>query len=434
MKKNFKKLWNKSLKVIPGGNGLLSKRPERFLPDGWPTYFKKAKGVYIWDLNNKKFTDMATMGIGTSVLGYNNSSINNFVKLKIDQGINTTLNCYEEYELAKELLKIDKFADQVKFARGGGEAMSLAVRIARAKTKKNKIIFCGYHGWHDWYLSANLQNIKNLNNHLLKNLKPIGIPKNFKNSAIPIEFNNIQMLEKISNLKNIAAIVVEPCRMERLSKTYVNKLNQICKKKKIALIVDEITSGWRDCKGGIYKEIGLKPSLVIYGKALGNGFAISAVIGSKKIMDIAQDTFVSSTAWTERVGFAAGLAVIKYHKENKIFSHNKKIGRQIKNGWLKLAKKHNLKIEVNSLNTIINFNFLYKNKNDYLITLFTELMLKENILANNTIYISYYHKKKNVIEYLKSVDKAFYKISKFIKTKNGGLKSEVRKFNYMRLS
>ena len=434
MKKNFKKLWNKSLKVIPGGNGLLSKRPERFLPDGWPTYFKKAKGVYIWDLNNKKFTDMTSMGIGTSVLGYNNSSINNFVKLKIDQGINTTLNCYEEYELAKELLKIDKFADQVKFARGGGEAMSLAVRIARAKTKKNKIIFCGYHGWHDWYLSANLQNIKNLNNHLLKNLKPIGIPKNFKNSAIPIEFNNIQMLEKISNLKNIAAIVVEPCRMERLSKTYVNKLNQICKKKKIALIVDEITSGWRDCKGGIYKEIGLKPSLVIYGKALGNGFAISAVIGSKKIMDIAQDTFVSSTAWTERVGFAAGLAVIKYHKENKIFSHNKKIGRQIKNGWLKLAKKHNLKIEVNSLNTIINFNFLYKNKNDYLITLFTELMLKENILANNTIYISYYHKKKNVIEYLKSVDKAFYKISKFIKTKNGGLKSEVRKFNYMRLS
>jgi len=434
MKKNFKKLWNKSLKVIPGGNGLLSKRPERFLPDGWPTYFKKAKGVYIWDLNNKKFTDMASMGIGTSVLGYNNSSINNFVKLKIDQGINTTLNCYEEYELAIELLKIDKFADQVKFARGGGEAMSLAVRIARAKTKKNKIIFCGYHGWHDWYLSANLQNIKNLNNHLLKNLKPIGIPKNFKNSAIPIEFNNIQMLEKISNLKNIAAIVVEPCRMERLSKTYVNKLNQICKKKKIALIVDEITSGWRDCKGGIYKEIGLKPSLVIYGKALGNGFAISAVIGSKKIMDIAQDTFVSSTAWTERVGFAAGLAVIKYHKENKIFSHNKKIGRQIKNGWLKLAKKHNLKIEVNSLNTIINFNFLYKNKNDYLITLFTELMLKENILANNTIYISYYHKKKNVIEYLKSVDKAFYKISKFIKTKIGGLKSEVRKFNYMRLS
>ena len=434
MKLNNKILWKKAKKIIPGGNGLLSKRPERFLPGAWPTYFKKAKGIYIWDLNNKKYTDMSSMGIGTSVLGYNNSSINNFVKLKIDQGVNTTLNCYEEYELAKELLKIDKFADQVKFARGGGEAMSLAVRIARAKTKKNKIIFNGYHGWHDWYLSANLKNIKNLNNHLLKNLKPLGIPKGLKNSAIPIEFNNIKILKKISNLKDIAAIVVEPSRMELLSKAYVKELNQICEKKNIPLIVDEITSGWRNCKGGIYKEIGLKPSMVVYGKALGNGFAISAVVGIKKLMDIAQDTFVSSTAWTERVGFAAGLGVIKFHKKKEVFSHNIKIGKQIKNGWLKLAKKHSLKIEVNSMDTIINFNFLYQNRNNYLITLFTELMLNEKILANTTIYISYSHKEKNVIKYLKSVDKVFYKISNFIKTKKGGLKSEVRAFNYKRLS
>jgi glutamate-1-semialdehyde 2,1-aminomutase len=434
MKLNNKILWKKAKKIIPGGNGLLSKRPERFLPDQWPTYFKKAKGVYIWDLNNKKYIDMASMGIGTSVLGYSNSSINNFVKLKIDQGINTTLNCFEEYQLAKELLKIDKFADQVKFARGGGEAMSLAVRIARARTKKSKIIFCGYHGWHDWYLSANLQNIKNLNNHLLKNLKPVGIPKHYKNSAIPLEFNNINLLKKISDLKDIAAIVVEPSRMEILTKAYVNELNRICKRKKITLIVDEITSGWRDCKGGIYKEIGLKPNIVIYGKALGNGFAISAVIGNKKVMDVAQDTFVSSTAWTERVGFAAGLGVINFHKKNNVFVHNKKIGKRIKNEWLKLAKKHKLKIEVNGLDTIINFNFLYKNKNDYLITLFTELMLKENILANNTIYISYSHKKSIVSKYLNSVDKVFFRISNFIKTKNGGLKSKVRKFNYTRLS
>ena len=156
---NPKTQWKKALKIIPGGNGLLSKRPERFLPDGWPIYFSKSKEAFIWDLNNKKYLDMTTMGIGTSVIGYNNSFINNFVKKKIDKGISTTLNCYEEYELAKELLKIDKFAEQVKFARGGGEAMSLAIRLARAKTKKIKIIFSGYHGWHDWYLAANLTNI-----------------------------------------------------------------------------------------------------------------------------------------------------------------------------------------------------------------------------------------------------------------------------------
>ena len=434
MKTNNKKLWEKAKKIIPGGNGLLSKRPERFLPNGWPTYFKKASGVYIWDLNNKRYIDMTSMGIGTSVLGYSNKFINHFVKKKIDQGINTTLNCYDEYELGKELLKIDKFADQVRFARGGGEAMSLAVRIVRSKTKKTKIIFSGYHGWHDWYLSSNINNIKNLNNHLLKNLKPLGVPKIYKNSAVPLEFNNLNQLYKLSKNRNLAAIVIEPSRLEKLSKKFVSELNKICKEKKILLVVDEITSGWRDCKGGIYKEIGLKPDIVVYGKALGNGFAISALVGKKKIMDIAQDTFVSSTAWTERVGFAAGLGVIKFHKKKNVFGHNKKMGKHIKKNWIKLAKKHDLKIIVNNLDTIINFNFLYKSKNDYLITLFTELMLKENFLANNNIYISLAHSKLIVSKYLKSVDKVFYLISRYLKDKSVTLKSEVRKTNYIRVS
>ena len=434
MKTNNKKLWEKAKKIIPGGNGLLSKRPERFLPNGWPTYFKKASGVYIWDLNNKKYIDMTSMGIGTSVLGYNNKFINHFVKKKIDQGINTTLNCYDEYELGKELLKIDKFADQVRFTRGGGEAMSLAVRIVRSKTRKTKIIFSGYHGWHDWYLSSNINNIKNLNNHLLKNLKPLGVPKIYENTAIPLEFNNLNQLYKLSKNRNLAAIVIEPSRLEKLSKKFVSELNKICKEKKILLVVDEITSGWRDCKGGIYKEIGLKPDIVVYGKALGNGFAISALVGKKKIMDIAQDTFVSSTAWTERVGFAAGLGVIKFHKKKNVFEHNKRIGKHIKKNWIKLAKKHDLKILVNNLDTIINFNFLYKSKNDYLITLFTELMLKENFLANNNIYISYAHSKLIVSKYLKSVDKVFYLISRYLKDKSVTLKSEVRKTNYIRVS
>ena len=431
---NPKIQWKKSLKVIPGGNGLLSKRPERFLPDGWPTYFSKSKEAFIWDLNNKKYLDMTTMGIGTSVIGYNNSFVNDFVKRKIDKGISATLNCYEEYELAKELLKIDKFADQVKFARGGGEAMSLAIRLARAKSKKTKIIFSGYHGWHDWYLAANLANKKNLNNHLLKNLKPLGIPKNLKNTVIPMESNNLNQLKKLTKIKDIAAIVVEPSRLERLSKEFVRNLNNICKKKKIILIVDEITSGWRDCLGGVYKKIGIKPSLVVYGKAMGNGYAISVVVGKKKVMDIAQDTFLSSVIWTERVGFAAALAVIKFHRKNQVFKHNIKIGKYIKKELNRLAIKHSLKIKVNNLDTIINFEFMYQNKNEYLQTLFTELMLKEKILANNLIYVSFSHKFFLVKRYLAAVDRTFEKISDNLKKNLKTLKSRVRIYSYKRLS
>ena len=194
MKKNPRQIWKKATEIIPGGNGLLSKRPDRFLPGGWPIYYSRAKGSHIWDLNNNKYIDMSLMGIGTSVLGYSNSYVDNFVKKKIDLGVNTTLNSIEEYQLAKEILKIDKFADQVKFARGGGEAMSLAVRIARTKSKKSKVLFCGYHGWHDWYIAANLANIKNLNNHLLKNLTPAGVPSNLKNSSEPLKINDIHEL------------------------------------------------------------------------------------------------------------------------------------------------------------------------------------------------------------------------------------------------
>ena len=156
-------LWKKAEKLIPGGNGLLSKRPQRFLPKGWPIYFSKAKGINIWDLNGKKYIDFSNMGVGTAILGYSNFFVDNSVNKKISLGINTTLNSPEEYELAKELLKHDKFAQQVKFARGGGEAMAMAIRIARASSynnKKYKIGFSGYHGWHDWYLAANLKNRK----------------------------------------------------------------------------------------------------------------------------------------------------------------------------------------------------------------------------------------------------------------------------------
>ena len=198
---------------------------------------------------------MSIMGIGTSVLGYNNSYINNYVKKNIDLGINTTLNCIEEFKLAKELLRIDKFADQVKFARGGGEAMSLAVRIARSKTKKSKVLFCGYHGWHDWYLAANLKNINHLNNHLLKKLKPLGVPKELKNSAIPFNPNDINKLIKLTRKNDVAAIVVEPSRFSYLDEKFIKKLNQLCINKKIILIIDEITSGWRECLEEFTKKL-----------------------------------------------------------------------------------------------------------------------------------------------------------------------------------
>ena len=426
-------LWNSALKLIPGGNGLLSKRPNRYLPDYWPTYFKKAKGIKINTLNNKYYLDMSNMGVGASILGYSNDYVNKKVKLAIDNGIASTLNCKEEYDLAKEFLKNDKFADNVKFARSGGEAMSIAIRIARANSKNDKIAFSGYHGWHDWYLATNLRGNEKLKEHLLPGLNPLGVPKALKNTVIPFRYNNVKDFKKIISRNKIAGVVVEGSRFEYPHKDFIKEINNFCKKNKVCLIIDEITSGWRETIGGVYKSVGFKPDIVVYGKGIGNGHAISAIVGKSKYMSVCEDTFMSSTAWTERVGFVAALATINYFKKNKVHKHIKKIGKYLTSNWVKLAQKNKLEISINEFVPLSKFEFKYKN-NNYLNTLFTQEMLREGYLATNSVYISYSHKKKDIDKYLKSCDKVFKLISNAIKNKKNYLYGDIKSMGFKRLT
>jgi len=425
--------WKKAIKIIPGGNGLLSKRPNRFLPEGWPTYYLKAKGISIWDLNSKKYIDFSTMGVGSAILGYANSKIDSSVVKYLRKGVNTTLNCPEEYFLARELLKYDKFAQQVKFARGGGEAMSLAIRIVRASSKNTKIAFAGYHGWHDWYLAANLKKKTNLNNHLLKNLIPIGIPKGLKNTIVPFKFNNSDQIEDICKKNKLSAIIIEGARNEYPTKEFVKKVNYLKKKYKLCLVIDEITSGWREQNGGVYKKVGLKPDLVIYGKALGNGYAISAVVGKRKYMNNCQDTFISSTAWTERIGFISALSTIKFFTKNKVGKIINKNGKYIQDGWRAIAKKNNLLITTNKFLPMPSFSFNYGKLNEKLHTFFTELMLKRNYLATNSMSVTFAHTRKEIDKYIKKCDEVFEIISNDIKNKKINLKSKVRVLIYQKI-
>jgi glutamate-1-semialdehyde 2,1-aminomutase len=426
------KLWTKAEKIIPGGNGLLSKRPDRYLPKLWPTYFSKSKGINIWDLENNKFKDMAQMGMGTCILGYANNDIDRKVKNIIDKGINSTLNCPEEYELANRILKYDNFADQVKFAKGGGEAMSIAVRLARAESGKDTIAFSGYHGWCDWYLATNLKNKNNLKDHLLPGLEPIGVPKKLKGSVVPFEYNNVNAFKKISR-KNLAAVVIEGSRYFYPTKEFIHEIQKFCKKNKICLIIDEITSGWRSSVGGIYKQLNIKPDIVVYGKGLGNGYPISCIVGKKKYMNYASKSFISSTAWTERSGFVAANATIDFFVKKKVHKHIVSIGSQIKKGWINLAIKNNLKLKVSEIDSLCTFFLEYKNK-DELYTLFCKEMLKQKYIASNSIYVSYSHKKRDISEYLKSCDKVFKKIFQFLKEKKKMKKSDIKFTGFTRLT
>ena len=208
------KLYKKAKKIIPGGTQLLSKRPEMFLPDFWPAYYSKAKGASVWDIDNNQLLDMSYCGIGSTVLGYSDPDVDSAVIEAIHNSSMCTLNSYEEVELAEEFLELHPWAKMVRFGRCGGESMAMAIRIARAFTGKDKVVFCGYHGWHDWYLAANLQQEGALNDQLLEGLDPKGVPSGLLGTAIPFHYNNINEFQKVisENKNQIAAVVMEPVR------------------------------------------------------------------------------------------------------------------------------------------------------------------------------------------------------------------------------
>ena len=171
------KLYKRAKKIIPGGNMLLSKRPEMFLPENWPAYFQKTSGCKVWDLDDNLYLDLSIMGIGTNTLGYNYKFVDDAVKEVVSKGNVSSFNCPEEVYLAEFLIGLHPWASMVKFARTGGEANAISIRIARAASGKDKVAVCGYHGWHDWYLSANIGATKSLDGHLLPGLEPKGVPR-----------------------------------------------------------------------------------------------------------------------------------------------------------------------------------------------------------------------------------------------------------------
>jgi glutamate-1-semialdehyde 2,1-aminomutase len=184
------------------------------------------------------------------------------------------------------------------FARSGGEANAIAIRIARAATGKEKVAICGYHGWHDWYLSANLQDDKSLDGHLFPGLEPQGVPRNLRGTVFPFNYNNFSQLEELVKTDDIGVIKMEVMRNQGPQDNFLQKVRKLATDRGIVLIFDECTSGFRETYGGLHLKYGVNPDMAMFGKSLGNGYAITAVIGKREVMEAAQRSFISSTFFT----------------------------------------------------------------------------------------------------------------------------------------
>jgi glutamate-1-semialdehyde 2,1-aminomutase len=404
------KLWRHAKAVIPGGNMLLSKRSEMFLPDNWPSYFSKAKGCEVWDLDGNHFFDMASMGVGTNILGYGNEAVDEAVLSAVKNGNMSTLNCPEEVELVDRLLALNPWAGMAKLARTGGEANSIAVRIARASTGKDKVAICGYHGWHDWYLSANLADDSNLDGHLLPGLQPNGVPRQLKGTVLPFEYNDINALRAILSGGDVAAIKMEVYRSVEPKDDFLSEVRNLATEQGVVLIFDECTSGFRETFGGLHKKYRVEPDLAVYGKALGNGYAITAVVGKTEVMQAAQDSFISSTFWTERIGPSAALASLKEMERLKSWELISSTGNRVRSAWQAVADKNQLKIKISGLPALSTFTFETEWAMEFK-TYLTQQMLAKGFLASGIFYASTAHSDEVLESYFFEIGIIFEEIA-----------------------
>lgn len=400
------KLWKRAKQVIPGGNMLLSKRAEMFLPEQWPAYFSKASGCRVWDLDGREFVDMSIMGIGTNTLGYGHPEVDDAVRATIAAGNMSTLNCPEEVYLAEKLIELHPWADMARFARSGGEANAIAIRIARAASGKDKVAFCGYHGWHDWYLAANLADDRNLAGHLLPGLDPRGVPQELRGTVLPFNYNNFAELEALADTHDLGVISMEVVRNKGPQDDFLQKVRDLATSRGIVLIFDECTSGFRQTYGGLHKEYGVEPDMAMFGKAMGNGYAITATIGRREVMEAAQGTFISSTFWTERIGPTAALKTLEVMGRTRSWEQITRIGRDITERWKALAVSHGLSISTSGLPALTGFAvdgpraLAYK-------TLITQEMLAKGYLASTAVYTSTAHTPDVVDGYFAALDPVF---------------------------
>jgi len=405
-KRNY---WDIAKRNILKGNSLFSKNPENYSKN-WPAYFSRAKGCNIWSLDGKKYVDFSYMGIGTNILGYANLKIDNHVKKIISKGTMSTLNCIEEVMLSKKLIEMHNWSSMCKFTRTGAEASAVAIRIGRIYSKKNKVAICGYHGWHDWYLSVNLKGKKKLDTHLFKNLNIDGVDKNLKNSTVSFKFNDLESFKKVvKSNRDIGVVIMEVERFEKVKIEFLKFIRNYTKKNNITLVFDECTSGFRQTYGGLHLKYKVYPDICLLGKALGNGYPINAVIGKKKIMSKAKNSFISSTFWSDRVGPAAALKTLDVMKKERSWIKLKELADFFKKSFKLILKKHSIDGDIIGSGSLLQFK-INKLNDGLLKKIFVSEMLKKRMLSSNVIYLSTAHSKTLLKKYLNAIDETFYKL------------------------
>lgn len=409
-------LYEAARKLIPGGVQLLSKQPEQFAPQQWPAYFAEAHGCEVIDLDGRKYLDFTHNGVGANLLGYAHPGVTDAVIRRVTLGAMCSLNAPEEVALAQELVRLHPWAENVRFARGGGEAMSVAARIVRAATSRDVIAFCGYHGWADWYLAANLGGESALDGHLLPGLSPTGVPRGLRGTMLPFMYNKLDELQAIvkETGNRLAAVIMEPTRNVDPAPGFLEGVRALCDEVGAKLVFDEVTTGFRLYPGGAHLMYGVTPDVAVFAKALGNGHPIAAVIGNSATMQAAQGSFISSTYWTDSIGPAAALATLEVLSQPWVSQQLKATGEQFRQGLTVLAKETGVPLKLGGLPATTSIGF-DDPQGGALVTLLTVRMLSRGFLAGGGFYATLAHEPRHVDAFLAAAEPVFAELAEAIR-------------------
>ena len=322
-------LYKRAVQVIPGASQTTSKRPEGYAPGAFPIYLNEGNGCRVRDVDGNEYIDYI-MALGPVNLGYAYSRVNEAVKEQLEKMTISNLLNPLEVELAEEIIQAVPCAEMVRFMKSGAEATSACVRIARAYTRREKIVHCGYHGWHDTFTAASSNSA--------------GVPQALKGLIKSFAYNDLASLRKILDEEGeqVACIIMEP----RTPPTdgFLEGVRDLADRYGAVLVFDEIVTGFRLGMGGAQEYYGVTPDLAAFAKGISNGLPLSAFVGKREVMQVAKDLLISTTYGGEAVSLAAGLATIRELREKNVFQHTWSMGQKLMEGWAEIGRSLNLNI------------------------------------------------------------------------------------------
>jgi glutamate-1-semialdehyde 2,1-aminomutase len=324
-------LYRRAEELIPGRTQLISRRSDQFAHGVSPIYAQRAKGSRFVDVDENEYIDWVN-AVGAVILGHADDVVDAAVKEQIDRGSLYTLNSPLELELAEELTQSIPSAEMVRYTKGGGEACAVAARIARGVTGRDKILFCGYHGWHDWYQAANFGVDPESGEYPFAGIEPIGVPKALAGTVIPFVYGNLAALSDLldAHTGEVAAIMMEPARSELPPVGYLEGVKDLAASHDVILVFDEVSSGWRLSIGGVQEYVGVTPDMTVVAKAMSNGYPMGAVVGSRRVMEPAGRMFISSSYWSDNIGLIAALTTIRELKRRDAQRRFREIGEALR--------------------------------------------------------------------------------------------------------